>query len=416
VKAYLVGGAVRDRLLGYPIKERDWVVVGETPDSMIARGFRPVGRDFPVFLHPRSHEEYALARTERKTAPGYRGFSVYASPEVTLEQDLLRRDLTINAMAEDACGRLIDPCGGRRDLEARLLRHVSPSFGEDPVRVLRVARFAARYAHLGFTVADETLALMRQMAACGEIDALVPERVWAELVKALVEPSPAAFFVVLRDCAALARLFPEIDRLFGVPQPAEHHPEIDTGIHTLLVLEQAAYLSPDPQVRFAALTHDLGKGLTPPELWPHHRGHETAGLALLENLCSRLKAPKSYRRLAEKVMRYHGLCHRSRELRASTLVDLLQRLDVLRKHSQLDPFLAACEADAKGRPGYENHPYPQAEWLRQVRRAAMMVTAEGLLEKGLRGEALGRELRQLRIRAVRSAKQRLNGARACPGS
>ena len=416
MKAYLVGGAVRDRLLGHPVKERDWVVVGETPESMIARGFRPVGRDFPVFLHPQSHEEYALARTERKTAPGYRGFAVHASPEVTLEQDLLRRDLTINAMAQDASGRLIDPFGGQRDLEARLLRHVSPSFSEDPVRVLRVARFAARYAHLGFSVASETLALMREMAACGEIDALVPERVWAELVKALAEPSPAAFFSVLRECGALARLFPEIDRLFGVPQPVEHHPEIDTGVHTLLVLQQAARLSADPLVRFAALTHDLGKGLTAPELWPHHHGHEKAGLALLENLCSRLKAPKAYQRLAGKVMRYHGLCHRSRELRAATLVDLLQRLDALRKTNQLDQFLAACEADAKGRPGYEDRPYPQAEWIRQVQRAALSVTPDALLEKGLRGKALGRELRQLRIQAVRSERARLNRTGACGGS
>jgi tRNA nucleotidyltransferase (CCA-adding enzyme) len=401
MKAFLVGGAVRDRLLGYPVTERDWVVVGETPDAMIARGFRPVGRDFPVFLHPQTHEEYALARTERKTAPGYRGFAVHASAEVTLEQDLLRRDLTINAMAQDESGQLIDPYGGLRDLEARVLRHVSPAFGEDPVRVLRVARFAARYAHLGFKVADETVELMRNMAASGEVDALVPERVWAELATALGEPTPAAFFAVLRECTALERLFPEIDRLFGVPQPAEHHPEVDTGIHTLLVLEQAARLSSDPRVRFAALTHDLGKGLTPPEFWPRHRGHEKAGLELLENLCSRLKAPNDYKRLAEKVMRYHGHCHRARELRASTLVDLLQRLDALRKNDHLDRFLTACEADAKGRPGHEDKPYPQADRIRRAQRAALSVTADGLLAKGLRGKALGRELRQLRIKAVR---------------
>lgn len=401
MKAFLVGGAVRDRLLGYPVTERDWVVVGETPDAMIARGFRPVGRDFPVFLHPQTHEEYALARTERKTAPGYRGFAVHASAEVTLEQDLLRRDLTINAMAQDESGQLIDPYGGLRDLEARVLRHVSPAFGEDPVRVLRVARFAARYAHLGFKVAEETVELMRNMAASGEVDALVPERVWAELATALAEPTPAAFFAVLRECTALERLFPEIDRLFGVPQPAEHHPEVDTGIHTLLVLEQAARLSSDPRVRFAALTHDLGKGLTPPEFWPRHRGHEKAGLELLENLCSRLKAPNDYKRLAEKVMRYHGHCHRARELRASTLVDLLQRLDALRKNDHLDRFLTACEADAKGRPGHEDKPYPQADRIRRAQRAALSVTADGLLAKGLRGKALGRELRQLRIKAVR---------------
>jgi tRNA nucleotidyltransferase (CCA-adding enzyme) len=320
---------------------------------------------------------------------------------VTLEQDLLRRDLTINAMAQDESGQLIDPYGGLRDLEARVLRHVSPAFGEDPVRVLRVARFAARYAHLGFKVADETVELMRNMAASGEVDALVPERVWAELATALGEPTPAAFFAVLRECTALERLFPEIDRLFGVPQPAEHHPEVDTGIHTLLVLEQAARLSSDPRVRFAALTHDLGKGLTPPEFWPRHRGHEKAGLELLENLCSRLKAPNDYKRLAEKVMRYHGHCHRARELRASTLVDLLQRLDALRKNDHLDRFLTACEADAKGRPGHEDKPYPQADRIRRAQRAALSVTADGLLAKGLRGKALGRELRQLRIKAVR---------------
>lgn len=402
MKVYLVGGAVRDRLLGYPITERDWVVVGETPGSMIARGFRSVGRDFPVFLHPQTHEEYALARTERKTAPGYRGFAVHASPHVTLEQDLLRRDLTINAMAEDDAGHLIDPYGGLRDLEARVLRHVSPAFTEDPVRVLRVARFAARYAHLSFGLAAETRELMRGIAASGELDALVPERIWSELVRALAEPTPVAFFTVLRECTALQRLFPEIDDLFGVPQPPEHHPEVDTGIHTMLVLEQAARLSPDPRVRFAALTHDLGKGLTPPELWPHHRGHEKAGLVLLEGLCSRLKAPKEYQRLAMKVMRYHGCCHRCRELRASTLVDLLQRLDALRKDNHpLDQFLAACEADAKGRPGYENRPYPQADWIRRAQRVALTVTPDTLLEKGLRGQTLGRELRKLRIKAVR---------------
>ena len=401
MKTFLVGGAVRDRLLGYPVTERDWVVVGETPDAMIARGFRPVGRDFPVFLHPQTHEEYALARTERKTAPGYRGFAVHASAEVTLEQDLLRRDLTINAMAQDESGQLIDPYGGLRDLEARVLRHVSPAFGEDPVRVLRVARFAARYAHLGFKVAEETVELMRNMAASGEVDALVPERVWAELATALAEPTPAAFFAVLRGCTALERRFPEIVRLFGVPQPAEHHPEVDTGIHTLLVLEQAARLSSDPRVRFAALTHDLGKGLTPPEFWPRHRGHEKAGLGLLENLCARLKAPNDYKRLAEKVMRYHGHCHRACELRPSTLVDLLQRLDALRKNNHLDRFLTACEADAKGRPGHEDKPYPQADRIRRAQRAALSVTADGLLAKGLRGKALGRELRKLRIKAVR---------------
>jgi tRNA nucleotidyltransferase (CCA-adding enzyme) len=405
MKAYLVGGAVRDRLLGLPVQERDWVVVGAAPADMIARGFRPVGREFPVFLHPTTHEEYALARTERKTAPGYRGFAVQAEPDVTLEQDLLRRDLTINAMAEDAEGRLIDPYGGRRDLEARWLRHVSPAFGEDPVRILRVARFAARYAALGFRVAEDTMALMRDMVLAGEVDALVAERVWAELVKALSETAPAAFFEVLRDCGALARLFPELDRLFGVPQPPEHHPEVDTGLHCLLVLAQAARLSADPKVRFAALTHDLGKALTPPEHWPRHRGHEKTGLPALHALCARLKAPKDYQRLAEQVMRYHGLCHRAGELRAATLVDLLQRLDALRTDNRLEDFLKACEADARGRPGYEDRAYPQADIVRLAQAAARTASAEPLLARGLRGEALGRALRLARIAAVRQARR-----------
>jgi tRNA nucleotidyltransferase (CCA-adding enzyme) len=400
MKAYLVGGAVRDTLLGLEVKERDWVVVGETPEGLAAQGFRAVGKDFPVFLHPLTHEEYALARTERKTAPGYRGFAVQADPEVTLEQDLSRRDLTINAIAMDAEGRLLDPFGGAEDLARRVLRHVSPAFGEDPVRILRAARFAARFAPLGFRVAEETLALMRGMAEAGEVDALVPERVWAELVKALSEPQPGAFFEVLRECGALARLFPEIDRLFGVPQPPQHHPEIDTGVHTLLVLAQAARLSPDPAVRFAALTHDLGKGLTPPEQWPRHHGHEQTGLSALDALCRRLKVPNAYRKLAERTLRYHGHCHRALELRPGSVVDLLQRLDAFHRGESLEDFLLACEADARGRPGFEQRPYPQADWLRAARTAAAAVAAEPLLARGLRGADLGRELRQARIRTV----------------
>jgi tRNA nucleotidyltransferase (CCA-adding enzyme) len=405
MKTYLVGGAVRDMLLGLPVKERDWVVVGETPESMAARGFRAVGKDFPVFLHPDTQEEYALARTERKTAPGYRGFVVHAEPDVTLEQDLLRRDLTINAIAMDEAGRLIDPYGGARDLNDRILRHVSAAFGEDPVRILRAARFAARFAPLGFRVADDTYALMRRMVEAGEVDALVPERVFAELAKALVESEPGAFFDVLRRCGALVRLFPEIDRLFGVPQPPEHHPEIDTGVHSLLVLAEAVKLSPDPTVRFAALTHDLGKGLTPPEFWPRHRGHEKAGLSALDSLCDRLKVPNAYRKLAEKVMRYHGHCHKALQLRPGTVVDLLQRLDAFRQSDALEPFLLACEADAKGRTGFENRPYPQADWLRAAREAAMSVPVEPLLAKGFRGESLGRELRRARIGAVKELRR-----------
>jgi tRNA nucleotidyltransferase (CCA-adding enzyme) len=406
MKTYLVGGAVRDSLLGRPVRERDWVVVGETPESMAARGFRAVGKDFPVFLHPDTKEEYALARTERKTAPGYRGFVVHAEPDVTLEQDLLRRDLTINAIAMDEDGRLIDPYGGARDLNDRILRHVSAAFGEDPVRILRAARFAARFAPLGFRVAEDTYALMRRMVEAGEVDALVPERVFAELAKALVEPEPGAFFEVLRTCGALTRLFPEIDRLFGVPQPPEHHPEIDTGVHTLLVLAEAVKLSPDPVVRFAALTHDLGKGLTPSALWPRHRGHEKAGLSALDSLCDRLKVPNAFHKLAEKTMRYHGHCHRALELRPGTVVDLLQRLDAFRQSDALEPFLLACEADAKGRTGFENRSYPQADWLRAAREAAMSVSIEPLLAKGFRGADLGRELRQARIAAVRELHRR----------
>ncbi|AAU90718.1 multifunctional CCA addition/repair protein [Methylococcus capsulatus] len=409
MKAFLVGGAVRDRLLGLPVRERDWVVVGESPETMIARGFRPVGRDFPVFLHPETHEEYALARTERKTAPGYRGFVVHAAPDVTLEQDLERRDLTINAMAETPDGRLVDPFGGRRDLEARLLRHVSSAFAEDPVRILRVARFTARLTPLGFRVAPETLVEMRRMVEAGEVDALVPERVWAEFAKALAEPAPSAFFRTLRDCGALKRLFPEIERLFGVPQPPRHHPEIDTGVHTLMVLDQAARLTADPSARFAALTHDLGKALTPPELWPSHRGHERLGLGALNTLCDRFRAPNAFRRLAEKVMRYHGLCHRAAELRTSTLVDLLDRLGALKRHDDtLEPFLLACEADARGRAGFEERPYPQADWLREAQRAAVSVDSRPLIEQRLQGPAFGRALRQLRIAAVR----RLRAARS----
>ena len=405
MKAYLVGGAVRDALLGIDIKERDWVVVGETPESMAARGYRSVGKDFPVFLHPVTREEYALARTERKTSPGYRGFLVHADPEVTLEQDLLRRDLTMNAIAMDAQGCLIDPYGGARDLEARWLRHVSPAFREDPVRILRAARFAARFAPLGFRIADETLALMREMVLAGEVDALVPERVWAELVKALSEPRPGAYFETLKACGALSRLFPEIDRLFGVPQPPQHHPEIDTGVHALLVLAEAAKLTPDPVIRFAALTHDLGKGLTPPESWPRHWDHERIGLVALSGLCDRFKAPNAYRKLAEKVMRYHGHSHRALELRPGTVVDLLQRLEAFHRSEALDSFLIACEADARGRTGFELRAYPQADWLREARQAAASVPVAPLLEKGFRGIELGKELRRERIRAVGTARR-----------
>ena len=403
MKAYLVGGAVRDALLGRPVRERDWVVVGTTPGDMLARGYQPVGKDFPVFLHPETREEYALARTERKTAPGYHGFVTHAAPDVTLEQDLLRRDLTINAMARDDAGALIDPHGGLQDLKARRLRHVSPAFSEDPVRILRLARFAARFAPLGFDIAEDTRVLMRDMVAAGEVDALVPERVFAELSKALEEETPSVFFEVLRDCGALARLFPELDALFGVPQPPQHHPEIDAGIHSLMVLDQAARLSPDPVIRFAALTHDLGKALTDPSRWPRHRGHERLGLSALTSLCDRLKVPNAHRRLAEKVMRYHGHAHRAAELRPGTLVDLLQRLDAFRQKEALESFLLACEADARGRTGFEERAYSQADWLRVAHRAALEVSVQPLLDQGYQGIALGQALRGERIRRVKSA-------------
>ncbi len=412
MKAYLVGGAVRDRLLGLPVRERDWVVVGETPEGMIRRGFKQVGKDFPVFLHPETHEEYALARTERKVAAGHRGFVVHAAPDVTLEEDLRRRDLTINAMAMTPDGELIDPYGGREDLKKRILRHVSPAFAEDPLRILRVARFAAKLAHLGFRVAPETMELMRRMVAAGEVDALTPERVWQELVRALGERTPARFFEVLRECGANARLFPEIDRLFGVPQPVKWHPEIDTGVHVLMALTQAARLTPDTVTRFAALTHDLGKGLTPPHQWPSHRGHETRGLEPLAQLCQRLKAPRAYHRLARKVMRYHCQCHRVFELRPVTIVDMLYALEVLHQERDFEPFLLACQADIQGRKGWQDRPYPQADWWRALRQAALRVKAGDLLAKGLRGKALGMELRQARIRAVTEEKRRLQATRA----
>jgi tRNA nucleotidyltransferase (CCA-adding enzyme) len=400
MEIYLVGGAVRDTLLDYPVTERDWVVIGETPESMVKQGFRPVGKDFPVFLHPQSQDEYALARTERKTAPGYKGFAIHASPEVSLEQDLIRRDLTINAMAMTPQGQLIDPHGGRRDLENRIFRHISPAFAEDPVRILRVARFAARYRHLGFTLAEETRELMQAMVAAGEVDHLVPERVWAELCKALKEQTPSAFFHTLKDCAALAKIFPEINRLFGVPQPEKHHPEIDTGLHSLLCLEQAARLSASPEVRFAALVHDLGKGVTPPENWPHHYRHETKGLPVLEHLCARLRVPNAFKTLALHVMQYHTHCHKALELRASTLTDTLGALGAFKANNTLAEFLLACEADAKGRTGFEHVAYPQAELLKSAAKAAASVDTSTVMNGKLEGAKIGEAIRQLRIKAV----------------
>ncbi|MFU8821675.1 MAG: multifunctional CCA addition/repair protein [Gammaproteobacteria bacterium] len=403
METYLVGGAVRDELLGLPVGERDWVVVGATQDEMERAGFRPVGRDFPVFLHPDSHEEYALARTERKTAPGYRGFVVNASPEVTLEEDLLRRDLTVNAIARAPDGRLVDPWGGVRDLEARVLRHVSPAFAEDPVRILRTARLAARFSELGFTVAPDTMQLMRDMVAAGEADALVPERVWQETRRALESAHPDVFLAVLRECGALAAVFPEVDALFGVPQPARWHPEVDTGRHMLLCMRAAARLGLDVETRFAVLLHDLGKGTTPPQFWPAHHGHEDRSVTLARRLCERLRAPTSFRELAEIVARFHGLCHRAAELRPATLLKLLEGTDALRRPERFAKFLLACEADLKGRDGLEHAPYPQAELLRRAQVAAASVDPQPLVAAGLKGEALRAQLRALRVEAIAAA-------------
>ncbi|MFC4728361.1 multifunctional CCA addition/repair protein [Coralloluteibacterium thermophilus] len=404
MRAYLVGGAVRDALLGRPPGDRDFVVVGATQAEMEAAGFRAVGRDFPVFLHPETHEEYALARTERKSGRGYRGFVVDAAPSVTLEEDLQRRDFTINAIARDEHGALVDPYGGARDIEARVLRHVSPAFAEDPVRILRAGRFMARFAPLGFRVADETLALMRGMVADGEADHLVPERVWQELVRALAEPRPSAFLATLRACGALARVLPEVDALYGVPQRAEFHPEVDTGRHQELVSDMAARLAPgDALIGFAALTHDLGKALTPGHVLPRHLGHEQAGLAPLRTLCERLRVPAEYRQLAEVCCREHLNVHRVAELRASTLHDLIVRCDGFRRPERIDRLATVCEADARGREGSAERPYPQAALLRRLHAAAAGVKPRDLDLEGLAGPAVGERIRKARIAAIRAA-------------
>jgi len=405
MKTYLVGGAVRDQLLDYPHKEKDWVVVGATPEEMLAAGFQQVGKDFPVFLHPDTKEEYALARTERKTSPGYKGFVVHATADVTLEQDLLRRDLTINALAKDESGEIIDPFNGLQDIHDKVLRHVSPAFTEDPVRILRVARFAARYLHLGFIVADETMQMMKQMVEDGEVDALVPERVWQEMKKALGERSPSCFIEVLRDCGALERILPELDRLFGVPQPEEHHPEIDTGIHTLMVLQQACRLSDDTEVRFAALMHDLGKGTTPESEWPHHIEHEARGAEIVLDVCKRLRIPNEYRDLAERTARFHLHYHRALELKPSTVVKTLEQLDAFRKPQRFEKFLLASEADARGRPGHENSLFPQGDFFRKAFEAAQKVDIKSLVQQGYSNKELADKIREERVRLVSAIKK-----------
>jgi len=405
MKIYLVGGAVRDKLLGIPVKDRDWLVVGATAEEMLAQNYQQVGRDFPVFLHPDSKEEYALARTERKSGKGYTGFTVHADKSVTLEEDLLRRDLTINAMAEDEDGKIIDPFHGLRDLEDKKLRHVSDAFTEDPLRVLRVARFAARFHHLGFTVANETMKLMREISRGEELEHLVSERIWTETGSALKERSPHIYFQVLKDCHALAYILPEVDNLFGVPQPAKYHPEIDTGIHTLLALQQAARLTEDPMVRFAALMHDVGKGEIPRENWPNLRGHEALGVELINNASQRIRVPNDYRDLAKLCSLYHTHCHRALNHEARELLETLELTDAYRKPERFEKFLLACEADARGRLGLEDEPYPQANFLKILLAASKNVDATQFLEQGFRDAQIGEQIYLKRLQLIQDNLQ-----------
>ena len=402
MEVYLVGGAVRDELLGVPVREKDWCVTGATPDDLKQLKYRQVGTDFPVFLHPETGDEYALARTERKTAAGYHGFEFDTSPDIGIEEDLKRRDLTINAMARDADGNLIDPWGGAADLESKKLRHVSDSFAEDPVRILRVAKFAARFADLGFEVTDETMSLMARMVEDGEADALVPDRVWKETEAALAGPHPQIFFSVLHESGALKAVFPEIDALFGVPQPEKWHPEIDCGIHTLMVLEQAARLSDDAEVRFAALVHDLGKGTTAKDILPSHHGHEQRSVTLVNKMARRLPLPTAFRNLGLLVAEFHGHCHRAFELKPATVLKVLERTDAFRRPERFEKFLLACEADARGRTGYENEPYPEAAYFHACWQAAAAVSAGDVA--GLNGAQIAAEIRRKRQRAISNVK------------
>lgn len=400
---YLVGGAVRDELLGLKPGEQDWVVVGGTPEDLLAEGFRQVGASFPVFLHPETNEEFALARTERKQGNGYHGFAVDFHPGVTLEEDLARRDLTVNAMARAPNGDLIDPFGGAQDLERRLLRHVSPAFREDPLRVLRVARFAARFAHLGFEVHESTLELMSQMSASGELGHLVPERVWAEVASAMATQRPGIFVEVLRQCGALAELLPEVDVLFGIPQPERYHPEIDTGLHVVMAMNLAARIGGTPAVVFSLLLHDLGKGITPESEWPSHIGHEQRGMPLVRQVCERMKAPSAFRELALRVAGLHLRCHRLCESRPGTVMKLLEDANLLRRPDLLPEFSLACEADYRGRKGCEDRPYPQANLLKKALDAALQVQARDLDTEGLDGKQVGELLREARICAIGGA-------------
>ena len=415
MQVYLVGGAVRDGLLGRELRERDYVVVGADADELVRAGYRPVGRDFPVFLHPETHFEYALARRERKTGPGYRGFVTEFSPDITLEEDLLRRDLTINAMAQREDGSLVDPYGGQKDLAARVLRHVSTAFSEDPVRILRVARFAARFAPEGFRVHESTRELMRGMVAAGEVAALVPERVWQETERALGESQPQVFFEVLRDCGALAVIFPEVDALFGVPQPPKWHPEVDTGVHVMLCLRRAAELDASITVRFAVLAHDLGKGTTPREQWPSHVMHESRGLSLVDGLCSRLRVPAAHSELARMTCKQHTNVHRALELRPETVLNLLEECDALRRPDRFSDLLLACQCDAQGRTGLANSPYPQREYLEAARVAAAGVQLTAEERTGLAGPAIAKAIKERRLDALTALKrERVKGGREDP--
>lgn len=405
MKTYLVGGAVRDQLLGYPSTENDWVVVGGSPEQMIDLGYSPVGQDFPVFINPKTGEEYALARTERKSGHGYQGFTFYTAPDITLEEDLIRRDLTINAMAQDSDGTLVDPYGGQRDLRAKVLRHISDAFVEDPLRVLRVARFAARYHHLGFTVADETMTLMTELVASGELKHLVAERVWKETDRALCERSPDIYIQVLRDCGALQILLPEVEKLFGIPQRADYHPEVDTGIHTLMSLQQAVKLSNSGKIRFSVLVHDLGKGITPDNVLPSHKGHEARGLPLVKDVCDRFKVPNEYRQLAMVVTEFHLLCHKAFELRPETILKLLKGLGALKSEDRLNEFLLCCEADARGRTGFEDRDYPSSDYLRRAREVAVQTDISDLVATGISGAEIGQQLSQRQIGALSELKQ-----------
>ena len=407
---YLVGGAVRDTLLNRPIKDHDYLVVGTTVEKMLSLGFHQVGKDFPVFLHPTTKDEYALARTERKQGQGYTGFACYAEPDVTIEQDLVRRDLTVNAMAQNQQGEIIDPYNGQQDLDNRILRHVSDAFIEDPLRVLRVARFAARYHDMGFTIADETMCLMQKISESGELKSLSAERVWQEMQRSLAEEHPEVFFKVLRESNALSELWPDLDNLWGIPNPVKWHPEICSGVHTMMVLEQAVLLTKDHKnktaIRFAALCHDLGKGLTENSLWPSHRGHEKAGLPLVEKIAKQLRVPVYYKQLALKVCEHHLHCHKAFQLKESTLLRIFDQLDVWRKPDEFDDFLIACKSDFLGRLNFEDRPYPQEQYLKEAMLAALSVTAKSFVALGLQGIAIKEAMANERITVIKAIKEK----------